>query len=443
MAACAFLVLLIFFASNTEAQPSLVEFEATFQRVNVFRGGLNECPETIQLTDLADVSSSLLVPISSVLFDGEVCPRDDDLNLVDNPILRTNLQFFESTNVNVTANRDRLLVFNALNSVTEFLVATDPGELDCLPNPALQDDPFFMFLISTNDTAISVLGGDISLEANRRYIVYIADDDDLNDDDSYGCVYAAPVSAIDTPVPEVSPTDPTITPTPTPTDIEPTADPNVSPGPEVPMESPTETDDDNVDDTTGTPDDVNDDAGDNADDDPICFPALGTVELENGSTKVMEELSIGDRVRVSATEFSEVFMFTHKIREAHNSFITIWTSESQRISLTPGHYLYVNRNLVPARTVAVGDYIELGSGKHVPAVRITHSKERGLYNPQTVHGDIIVNGVKASTYTTSVQQSFAHALLAPLRAAFSAFGVTTDVFDGGADCLAAMAPKGY
>ena len=99
--------LLIFFASNTEAQPSLVEFEATFQRVNVFRGGLNECPETIQLTDLADVSSSLLVPISSVLFDGEVCPRDDDLNLVDNPILRTNLQFFESTNVNVTGKEDR------------------------------------------------------------------------------------------------------------------------------------------------------------------------------------------------------------------------------------------------------------------------------------------------------------------------------------------------
>ena len=79
------------------------------------------------------------------------------------------------------------MVFNALSTETnDFLVATDPGELDCGPDPELQDDPFFLFLLTTNDSAISILGGDINLESNQRYVLYIADDDDFNDDDSYG-----------------------------------------------------------------------------------------------------------------------------------------------------------------------------------------------------------------------------------------------------------------
>ena len=51
----------------------------------------------------------------------------------------------------------------------------------------------------------------------------------------------------------------------------------------------------------------------------------------------------------------------------------------------------------------------------------------GLYNPQTVAGDIFVDGVLASTYTTAVEPELAHALLTPLRAAFRAMGVGVSV----------------
>ncbi len=45
--------------------------------------------------------------------------------------------------------------------------------------------------------------------------------------------------------------------------------------------------------------------------------------------------------------------------------------------------------------------------------------ERGLYNPQTAAGDIVVDGFVASTYTTFASPRAAHALLAPLRLAAS------------------------
>lgn len=174
-----------------------------------------------------------------------------------------------------------------------------------------------------------------------------------------------------------------------------------------------------------------------------CFPAQGLVELENGITKKMSELAIGDRVRVSSTEFADVFMFTHKLSNVRNEFINVETKDSIRFTVTPGHYIYINEKLVPAGTVMVGDRLELGNGKVTTVAQVTRSIEEGLYNPQTTHGDIIVNGVRASTYTTAVDRPAAHALLAPFRGLFNAFGATTTLFEQGAQCLAAVAPKGH
>ena len=67
----------------------------------------------------------------------------------------------------------------------------------------------------------------------------------------------------------------------------------------------------------------------------------------------------------------------------------------------------------------------------------------GLYNLQTLHGDVVVGGLRASTYTTAVDPAVAHRLLWPLRAVFEAVGVYTTALDkGAAPALAALAPKG-
>ncbi|PXF45858.1 hypothetical protein BWQ96_04395 [Gracilariopsis chorda] len=47
----------------------------------------------------------------------------------------------------------------------------------------------------------------------------------------------------------------------------------------------------------------------------------------------------------------------------------------------------------------------------------------GLYNLQTKHGDIVMNGVIASTYTKLLVLSVAHAAVTPLRAVSEILGV--------------------
>lgn len=172
--------------------------------------------------------------------------------------------------------------------------------------------------------------------------------------------------------------------------------------------------------------------------DSLCFPADATIKLENGSTKTMDKLELGDRVQVSSGDFSDVFMFTHKVRDSVNEFVKISTASGAELSLTKGHFLYVNGALVAAKSVQTGDELELGSGASTTVEAVSCATSRGLYNPQTIHGDIIVNGVRTSTYTRSVDPTIAHPLLLPLRVAYSLFSMSTSVLDDGAMMLTAF-----
>lgn len=154
--------------------------------------------------------------------------------------------------------------------------------------------------------------------------------------------------------------------------------------------------------------------------DAVCFPAFATVELESGSIKRMDELSIGDRVRTGSDSFSDVFMFTHKLAHVVNDFVRIQTAAGQELTLTHSHYLYLNGALAAADQVRIGDSVQLSSGSSTTVTAVTYTKETGLYNPQTLQGDIFVDGVRASTYTRAVPPKIAHTLLAPLRTLYRA-----------------------
>lgn len=174
----------------------------------------------------------------------------------------------------------------------------------------------------------------------------------------------------------------------------------------------------------------------------VCFPASATVGLEDGSHRRMDELKLGDRVYVGDGLFSEVFMFTHKMANVKHSFVRIETEAGSALELTSGHYLYLNGHLATARTARVGDVVLTADGSTSTISRVDEVLLKGLYNPQTVHGDIIVNGVRASTYTTAVHPKLSHALLAPLRVLYARLGFTTAVLDKGSDRLANCMPSG-
>lgn len=184
-------------------------------------------------------------------------------------------------------------------------------------------------------------------------------------------------------------------------------------------------------------------APDSGDDGSACFPSDATVLTSDGTVKMMSDLAIGDKVLVSDATFADVFMFTHKVDNVVIDFVRVQTVSGASIRLTSGHYIYVNGgNLVPASALKIGDSLETSSGAADAVVSLSMVKGTGLYNPQTVHGDIVVDGFRASTYTKAVHPVLAHGLLAPLRTLYNRFGLFTSVLDVGSDSLASIVPSG-
>ena len=67
----------------------------------------------------------------------------------------------------------------------------------------------------------------------------------------------------------------------------------------------------------------------------------------------------------------------------------------------------------------------------------------GLYNPHTMHGDIVVDGIQTSTYTSDIDPTLAHAALWPVRMLHSmGKDVVGDTFALGNDLIAAVMPDG-
>lgn len=248
-------------------------------------------------------------------------------------------------------------------------------------------------------------------------------------------------------VPVLQPTSaPAPTPAPAPA---PAPTPAPAPGP-PPTSSPNATEDDS--DSDDDDDDQGRQVGDPLEmteepsdmEDSECFPGDATVELDDGRHIPMALLVVGDRVRVSATLFSPVFLFTHKLADGAHSFVRLSTASGSSLRMTPGHYVYANGRLTAAAAVRVGDRLERHGLRR--GCDVVTAKDRvvgtGLYNPQTLHGDIVVDGVRASTYTTAVEPAIASALLSPLRALFHATGRSTVLLDGGSARLAALLPGG-
>lgn len=180
-----------------------------------------------------------------------------------------------------------------------------------------------------------------------------------------------------------------------------------------------------------------------------CFPGDATTELADGRVVVMADLKVGDVVRVAAGDspaaFSAVFLFTHKIPTSPRTFVRLTTASGARLDASAGHYVYANGRLVAASAVAVGDTLQVATptGWADSTVKATRRvTASGLYNPQTLHGDIVVGGVRVSTYTTAVQPTVASALLAPLRAVYRTTGRSMTALEGGGGALTSLVPRG-
>lgn len=188
------------------------------------------------------------------------------------------------------------------------------------------------------------------------------------------------------------------------------------------------------------------DAGAQEDDGSACFPAEATVRMENGERRRMDELKIGDKIMDANGQFSDVVFFTHRHTGMHR-FSKITTNNGSVFVVSPGHYVYANGLLRAAKAVREGDSMYVHNFGSDKVLSVESVFRRGLYNPQTASGTIVVDDFRASTYTTAVEPRLAHAaLMAPIRFLYGINSRVTDVlaglFDHGSPLLAAVLPSG-
>lgn len=187
-----------------------------------------------------------------------------------------------------------------------------------------------------------------------------------------------------------------------------------------------------------------------ADDGSACFPGEAEVVLESGEVRRMEQLEIGDRVRSGeGGVVSDVMVFTHRERKGWYRFVRLELEGGQVLEVSRGHYVYVGKQgMKKAGAVAAGEVLAVDGGRGGRVMRVASVVRRGLFNPQTVDGMVMVNGVRVSTYTTAVEPRLAHgALLAPVRFLYrwlggSGVGVVGWGLEGGAAAVVGLMPRG-
>lgn len=184
---------------------------------------------------------------------------------------------------------------------------------------------------------------------------------------------------------------------------------------------------------------------DEEDDDDPCFPASANVHMADGSEMPISKLQAGHFIKTDADSHSQVFLFTHRQLEGLHEFVRVEAASGHVITLSANHYVYANGKLTAGDSVKIGDVLTTTDGPS-KVVKLSTVMEHGLVAPHTLHGDILVNGVKASSYTRSVHPTVAHALLAPVRALVH-MGIATEplgsFFYDGADRMVKYMPSGF
>lgn len=369
-----------------------------YTRFLALPGAETFCPKTIEHKSYSknpNDTSSYVIPHQEVLHDGVKC-TSDSYTVVGNAEDVSKAEQFGEVVKKDTAGTSKAVLDKVLSG-TDSMLGYELGPRMCGKAVGLSKDTAYTF-IHEHDRDIELIPNALVLQKGARYMLVLS----TKDGKGIGCAYnneAAPTDATPAPLSAASSSD-------------------------GPSPSSTSAKNDTSDSGSG------------------CFPATASVTLETGEFKNMDELMVGDRVHVGGNRFSDVFAFTHKSPSVTSVFIEITAASGEVISLSPGHYLYVNSQLVAANSVSTGDLIELASGRSSPVVSTRIVLRRGLFNPQTVDGSIVVNGIRASTYTTAVHPVLAHAALSPFRALYDLFRCAPLSLAYGAGSLQSLLPRG-
>uniref|UniRef100_A0A5S6QH08 Hint domain-containing protein n=1 Tax=Trichuris muris TaxID=70415 RepID=A0A5S6QH08_TRIMR len=146
-----------------------------------------------------------------------------------------------------------------------------------------------------------------------------------------------------------------------------------------------------------------------------CFPADALVDTDLGPM-TMEQLIANGQAKVLARDqqqrlvYSPVKSWIHANKKQYAEYVSVATETGHRLLLTGLHLIYeTDCNGGPAKSVmakelAKGNCLhvqdENGQLREARIVELTKTHKRGFYSPITGEGNLIVNGVLASCFST-------------------------------------------
>jgi len=141
----------------------------------------------------------------------------------------------------------------------------------------------------------------------------------------------------------------------------------------------------------------------------VCFPAHMTIQTADKRQIAMSQLQIGDRISDGHGDFSEVYFFSHQHKTVPSLFAEIKLRNDKTLMASLKHFLPVSaqcndvRENMYAYEVKPGMCLysldeTTGRMEMVPVEETGITASEGLYNPFTMSGELMVNGVLASSH---------------------------------------------
>lgn len=129
----------------------------------------------------------------------------------------------------------------------------------------------------------------------------------------------------------------------------------------------------------------------------------------------MSKVEVGDQVLTGNGEYQTIYSIDHRHQTKLTEFVQIYYADGEPpLEMTPHHMVFLQEKPypVPARHIRIGDKLrflqqcyDCGSSslRCLDVVRVSSIVRRGLYNPLTSDGTIVVNGgIVASTYSALI-----------------------------------------
>ena len=163
-----------------------------------------------------------------------------------------------------------------------------------------------------------------------------------------------------------------------------------------------------------------------------CFAASELLTLENGATKAIADVRVGDRVLTVNAKGEQVYADVAYLPHGQNAvpatFVTIATASGRDVKMTANHVLpagacdlaTASLPYVVASSVVVGNCVQTVSGRE-RVVSVSTAEGKGIYTAIAMEELLVVNGIVATPYG-GINPTLANVYYNLHRLAYQVFG---------------------